>query len=122
MIARTLALMILAGTSVSAQVTFDRLVQADREPQNWLTYSGNLRGQRHSPLTQLTPANVKDLELHCVFQAQSLEKFEATPLVVDGIMYTFQAPNDVVALDVMGTKSEFPARTGPGQQRAPMRQ
>jgi hypothetical protein len=44
MIARTLALMILAGASISAQVTFDRLVQADREPQNWLTYSGNLRG------------------------------------------------------------------------------
>ena len=30
---------------------------------------------------------------------QSLEKFEATPLVVDGIMYTVQAPNDLIALD-----------------------
>ena len=42
---------------------------------------------------------MKNLELQWVFQARSLEKFEATPLVVDGIMYTVQAPNDVVALD-----------------------
>jgi alcohol dehydrogenase (cytochrome c) len=101
MIARTVALIVLSGASLGAQVSFDRVVRADREPQNWLTYSGNLLGQRHSPLSQLTPANVKGLELQWVFQAQSLEKFEATPLVVDGIMYTVQAPNDVVALDAI---------------------
>ena len=33
------------------------------------------------------------------YQARSTEKFEATPLVVDGIMYFVQAPNDMVALD-----------------------
>ena len=42
---------------------------------------------------------MKNLELQWVFQARSLEKFEATPLVVDGVMYTVQPPNDVVALD-----------------------
>ena len=63
MIARILALMLVASIPISAQVSFDRVVRADREPQNWLTYTGNLLGQRHSPLTQLTPANVKDLEL-----------------------------------------------------------
>ena len=57
--------------------------------------------QRYSLLTQITPQNVKNLELQWVFQARSLEKFEATPLVVDGIMYTVQAPNDVVALDAV---------------------
>ena len=44
---------------------------------------------------------MKNLELQWVFQARSLEKFEATPLVVDGVMYTVQAPNDVVALDAV---------------------
>jgi alcohol dehydrogenase (cytochrome c) len=39
------------------------------------------------------------LELKWVFQAMSFEKFEATPLVVDGVLYTVQAPNDIVALD-----------------------
>ena len=40
-------------------------------------------------------------ELQWVWQARSLEKFEATALVVDGVLYTVQAPNDVVALDAV---------------------
>ena len=94
-----LSLLLSIAGALSAQVTFDRLVNAAKEPQNWLTYSGNMMSQRYSPLDQITPQNVKNLELKWVFQARSLEKFEATPLVVDGIMYTVQAPNDVVALD-----------------------
>src|SRR5580704_2819566 len=89
---------LLAG-SLSAQVTFDRLLNAAKEPQNWLTYSGTMMSQRYSPLDQVTPQNVKNLELKWVFQARSLEKFEATPLVADGVMYTVQAPNDIVAMD-----------------------
>jgi alcohol dehydrogenase (cytochrome c) len=80
-------------------VTFERIVNADKEPHNWLTYNGSLSSLRHSGLTQITPANAKDLELKWVFQSRSLEKHEATPLVVDGIMYTIQSPNDVVALN-----------------------
>src|SRR5579863_3100070 len=83
------------------QVSFDRILHADKEPQNWLTYSGTMLSQRHSSLTQITPDNVKNLQLQWVYQARSLEKFEATPLVVDGILYTVQAPNDVVALDAV---------------------
>ena len=80
-------------------VTFARILHAGQEPQNWLTYSGSPMSQRYSELSQVTAANVKNLEQQWVFQARSLEKFEATPLVVDGTMYTVQAPNDVVALD-----------------------
>ena len=88
-----------AGTALHAQITSDRIARAAAEPDNWLTYSGDVSGRRHSPLTQITPANVKNLELQWVFQAQSLEKFEATPLAVDGVLYTVQPPNDIVALD-----------------------
>src|SRR5580704_6470975 len=95
---RLIVLLSIAG-SLSAQVTFDRLLNAPKEPQNWLTYSGNLMSQRYSPLDQVTPQNVKNLELKWLFQSRSLEKFEATPLVADGVMYTVQAPNDIVALD-----------------------
>lgn len=80
-------------------VGFDRIQHAGREPQNWLTYSGDVAGHRYSPLTQITPSNVKDLELAWIWQAQSTGTFEATPLVVDGILYTVQPPNDVVALN-----------------------
>src|SRR6266571_1849503 len=80
-------------------VSFDRILKANQEPQNWLTYSGTTMSQRHSLLTQITPANAKDLELKWVFQSRSLEKHEVTPLVADGTMYTIQSPNDVIALD-----------------------
>src|SRR5437762_11863709 len=80
-------------------VSFDRILKSNQEPQNWLTYSGSPMSQRHSLLTQITPANAKDLELKWVFQSRSLEKHEVTPLVVDGTMYTIQSPNDVIALD-----------------------
>jgi alcohol dehydrogenase (cytochrome c) len=104
-LAAGVVLLALSAGSAGAQVTFDRILHADKEPQNWLTYSGTLMGQRYSPLTQITPANVKNLELQWVFQtrgpAEPVEKFEATPLVVDGIMYTVMAPDHVVALDAV---------------------
>jgi alcohol dehydrogenase (cytochrome c) len=84
---------------VHAQVTFDRILNAEREPQNWLSYSGTVDNQRYSRLDEINTRNVGGLELQWVWQARSLEKFEATSLVVDGILYTVQAPNDVVALD-----------------------
>src|SRR6187455_1897510 len=90
---------VAAAVSLNAQVTFDRILRADREPQNWLSYSGTPFNQRYSPLTQINTTNAKNLELQWVWQARSLEKFEATALVVDGVLYTVQAPNDVVAMD-----------------------
>ena len=89
----------LAIAGLDAQVSFNRILRAVEEPQNWLTYSGTTMSQRYSLLNEVTPANVKGLELKWVYQVQSLEKFEATPLVVDGVMYTVSAPNDVIALD-----------------------
>ena len=95
----SLSVSLLGPVSYGQGVTFDRILNANKEPQNWLTYSGTVLGQRHSLLTQITPANVKNLELQWVWQAKSLEKFETTPLVVDGVLYTVEAPNNVVALD-----------------------
>ena len=101
MTARVLAFVVLLAASLQAQVTFDRILHPEKEPQNWLSYSGSLFNQRFSPLTQITAANVKNLELQWIWQAKSLEKYDATSIVVDGILYTVQAPNDVVALDAV---------------------
>ena len=95
-----LLLMVLASGSLSGQVTYQRLLEANKEPGNWLTYSGTYNSQRYSYLDQIKKENIKDLGLEWVFQAKSLENFEATPLVVDGVMYLTQPPNDVVAIDV----------------------
>jgi alcohol dehydrogenase (cytochrome c) len=80
-------------------ITFDRILNPDREPQNWLSYSGGLDSHRHTLLNQITPANVKTLELKWVWQAKSTEKFETTALAVDGVLYTVEAPDTAVALD-----------------------
>jgi alcohol dehydrogenase (cytochrome c) len=86
------------GTA-AAEVSFERLLNAADEPENWLNYSATYDNHRYSRLDQITRDNVGELELQWIWQARSLEKFEATPLVVDGILYTVQAPNDIVALD-----------------------
>jgi alcohol dehydrogenase (cytochrome c) len=86
-------------------VPFERILKGSQEPQNWLSYSGGTMSQRHTPLTQITPANAKDLTLKWVFQTRTLDKQENTPLVVDGVMYTIQSPNDVIALDAATGKT-----------------
>lgn len=94
-----LCVLMLATSPSLAQVGFESLLRPDAEPGNWLNYSRDFGNQRHSPLRQVNARNVSRLQLRWVWQARSLEKFEATPLVVDGVLYTVQAPNDVVALD-----------------------
>ena len=96
-LAATLAALTLA--SVHGQVAFDRLRDAAGEPRNWLTYSGTYFSQRHSELEQVTPDNVGDLALQWVYQAPVMGTWQATPIVVDGVMYLTQRPNDIVALD-----------------------
>ena len=88
-----------------APVSFDRILRSNQEPQNWLTYSGNLNGNRYSALTQINPANAGNLVLKWVFQSRSLDKHEVTPLVVDGVMFTVQSPNDIIALDAVTGKT-----------------
>ena len=85
--------------AAQAQVTSQRLLDAAKEPQNWLTYGGDYASRHYSGLTQLTPQNVKNLNLAWVYQSPVAGSWEATPLVVDGTMYLTQRPNDVVAMD-----------------------
>ena len=95
-----LLLAMMAPFAMHAQVTYDRLLNAAKEPQNWLTYSGGYSSNRHSLLTQIDQNNVKRLQIAWVFQGDSsLQNFEATPLVADGVMYFTQPINDVVAAD-----------------------
>jgi alcohol dehydrogenase (cytochrome c) len=84
---------------IAQDVSYQRLVNAANEPQNWLTYSGTYMSQRYSRLDQVTPANVRSLELKWIYQTSVFGPWQATPLVVDGIMYTTQRPNEIVALD-----------------------
>src|SRR5437762_5756558 len=81
------------------QVTFERLVNAAKEPQNWLTYSGDYAGRRFSPLDQINTANARSLVAQWVYQTAATGKFETTPLVVDGILYATGQDDRAFALD-----------------------
>jgi alcohol dehydrogenase (cytochrome c) len=112
-------LLALAAGAAHGQVTFERLLNPQAEPHNWLTYSGSYASQRHTALKQIRPSNVRDLELKWVYQAQSLESFETTPLVLDGVMYLTEAPNTAVAVDAVTGRAFWRYQHNPAQTARP---
>ena len=90
---------LIAAGAVYGQLTYERLLKADSEPENWLTYSGSYNGWRYSKLDQINRQNVKDLKLAWAYQMPVTLKIQTTPLVVDGVMYMTEPPSNVVALD-----------------------
>jgi alcohol dehydrogenase (cytochrome c) len=72
------------------------------DPSRWLTFSGDYTGRRHSPLKQITPANVHRLAAQWTFQSGTTTRgrgFEATPLALDGVLYVTGSNNFAWALD-----------------------
>ncbi|PYT19114.1 MAG: PQQ-dependent dehydrogenase, methanol/ethanol family [Acidobacteria bacterium] len=91
-------LSLIVTFTLAGQVTYDRLRQADSEPGNWLSYSGNYSSHRYSRLSQITAGNVKRLKPVWIYQTAP-GKVETTPLVIDGVMYITEPPSNVTALD-----------------------
>ena len=81
-----LAFLLSAG-GAQAQVTYDRLLKADQDPKNWLTYSGRYAGWRYSDLKEINAANAPELAIQWAFQVGDLGQFETTPIVADGVLY-----------------------------------
>jgi alcohol dehydrogenase (cytochrome c) len=89
----------LSATVAGAQVSYERIVGAAKEPANWLTYSGGYAGWRFSSLNQINSDNVARLSLAWAFQTADLGQFETTPLVVDGVLYGTGQNDRAFALD-----------------------
>jgi alcohol dehydrogenase (cytochrome c) len=100
---RGCALVLLAcsvlATDACGQVTFARIVNSYKEPQNWLTYSGDYSGRRFSSLDEINTTNVHSLVVKWVYQTGATGKFETTPLVVDGVLYGTGQDDRAFALD-----------------------
>ena len=96
----TVALLCCALASVRAQVSYARLLKAESDPQNWLTYAGSYKSHRYSGLDQINRRNVSSLKLAWAYQIQRAGIIETSPLVVDGVMYLSEPPSTVTALDV----------------------
>lgn len=92
---------------IATTVDAARLTHARSEPQNWLTYHGTYDGERYSALDQITTANVASLRPAWVFQnspvgliaAPGTFALQATPLVVDGVMFVSGFDGNVWAFD-----------------------
>lgn len=85
--------------TASPQPRADRYVTADKEPENWLLNGRTYSDQRYSPLKQINLGNISKLSLAWYADTDTTRGLEATPLVVDGIMYTSGSWSIVYALD-----------------------
>lgn len=86
--------------AVTSAVDLDRLVNADNTPEDWLSVGRNYSEDRFSPLAQITKQNIDSLGLAWTLNLGTTKGFEATPLVVDGIMYVSGPWSIVYAIDV----------------------
>src|SRR5689334_4216662 len=121
----------LAATALTpvraGDMTFERALQVDKEPQNWLLHHGNYAGHRFSALKDINTENVKNLKLvYSValggFESGGRYKFgnlEGTPIVEDGVIYVTDGWGSVYAIDVSsGRRGVFKWKMDPGTDRA----
>ena len=88
-----------AAAAAVAAVDSERLVAADSEPGNWMSYGRTYSEQRYSSLKQVNDSSVEDLGLAWYFDLDTERGIEATSIVVDGVMYLTSAWSKVYALD-----------------------
>ena len=93
------AVVLLSGAVLSGQVSFQRIVDAAKEPGAWLTYSGRYFSHRYSTLDQITTSNVATLRPAWIYQVRGVGQVETSPIVVDGVMFVTEPPTTVTALD-----------------------
>src|SRR6266568_4396602 len=110
-----------AGPAVAAEVTPDRLVNADKEPQNWLMNHRTYDGQRFSPLGRINKDNVKNLRLAYAVAlggGAGNEYSVATPLAEDGFLYVTDSWGVLYKIDATsGDAGRIVWRMDPKQER-----
>src|SRR5947209_2119700 len=122
---------LLVSTSLTpvaaAEMTFERALNVDKEPGNWLLHHGNYQGWRFSQLKQIntdTVVNLKPVFSVALggFESGGRYKFgnlEGTPLVEDGMMYVTDGWGSVYAIDVAnGKRGVIRWKFDPGVDRA----
>ncbi len=76
-----------------------RIIDADSEPGNWLAHGRTYGEQRFSPLDTINDGNVSGLKLAWYYDTGTKRGLEATPIVVDGVIYTTGDWSRVYAVD-----------------------
>jgi alcohol dehydrogenase (cytochrome c) len=111
----------LASPALAADVTSERLLNADKEPQNWLMNHRTYDGQRYSPLARISRDNVKNLKLAYAVPlggGAGNEFTNATPLAEDGFLYVTDSWGVLYKIDgTAGDVGRIVWRMDPKQQR-----
>jgi alcohol dehydrogenase (cytochrome c) len=111
----------LAWPAMAADVTPDRLVNADKEPRNWLMNHRTYDGQRFSPLARVNRDNVKNLKIAYSVPlggGAGNEFANATPFAEDGFLYITDSWNVLYKIDVRsGGRGRIVWRMDPKQDR-----
>ena len=89
----------ISTTTGAANVDTDRIMRANSEPGQWLTYGRTYDEQRFSPLRQINTANVQRLGLAWYADYASNLQQEGTPLYIDGVIYVSIAWTKIYAFD-----------------------
>jgi alcohol dehydrogenase (cytochrome c) len=110
--------------AIAGDVTPDRLVNADKEPQNWLMNHRTYDAQRYSPLDKVNKDNVKSLKLAyalAIGGTAANENLQSTPLAEDGFLYIVDQWGVVYKIDVRsGDMGRIVWRMDPGQEKLPL--
>ena len=108
----------------AADVTPDRLVNADKEPQNWLMNHRTYDAQRYSLLDKINKNNVKSLKLAyavAIGGTSANENLESTPLAEDGYLFVVDQWGVVYKIDGRtGDQGRIVWRMDPGQEKTPL--
>jgi alcohol dehydrogenase (cytochrome c) len=83
-------LLVASSSALAGDVTSERLINADGEPQNWLMNHRTYDSQRYSPLDRINKTNVRSLKLAyavAIGGTSTDENLQATPLAEDGFLY-----------------------------------
>jgi alcohol dehydrogenase (cytochrome c) len=116
--------LIAAPPALAAEVTSERLINADREPQNWLMNHRTYDAQRYSPLDRINKENVANLKLAyavAIGGTAANENLEATPLAEDGFLYVVDQWGVLYKIDGRSGKAgRIVWRMDPGQEKVPL--
>ena len=82
-----------------ALVDGERIINADAEPGNWLSNGRTYSEQRYSPLDEIDESTVTELGLAWYLDLDTSRGQQASPIVVDGVMYSTSAWSKVQAID-----------------------
>ncbi|MGI9452030.1 MAG: PQQ-dependent dehydrogenase, methanol/ethanol family, partial [Geminicoccaceae bacterium] len=108
---------LLASSAMAQDITQERLVNSEREPQNWLNHHGNYEAHRFSGLSDINRDNVKDLRVAFTYAMGSVQGggtdpvvfpfagLEGTPIAEDGFLYLTTGWGVVTKVDVRGGKA-----------------